>query len=414
MVRNPNATVSLWLGLIVCVVTVLGHLNTGLTQDPTPPNPTAPSTTVRSDYDDTAKPTVVTPMPTSQPQPERLRPLSKTEHKQLRQASDAAMALVRESEQAFDRGLMSLQDHLLQLQTADDVVLSAAGLLQNDNTALRQVLRHRVERLQTLRLGYQGLNNYWPVAPGDQALVETLLAQAEAELIGLEDEREIDRHAAASARVVDWSDRLVHATELEVFTGSGTPEEKLQARRIRDGLDIPPEDVAALQTAIRDQRDEQAAFVRQLERWSQVGSPLGRADRLAAAKFELARLDYDLANLTDSPSARSTAFRDGMQSSAELHAALAEYYQVGTASLFDLATAWQQRRGMAARFASDTETVDPRLQRRLSQDFQEIQQLATNTRDRRGRIAADTQFINVLGNRDVIDRIANARTNTRR
>ena len=411
MVRNPSSVKRLALGLCVCWGAAGVQPTVGWTQEQ--PSPIAKPPAPGTDYDATVNPKVVSPTPTKQPRAEQLRPLTRTERERLQQANQAALTLVRESEQAFDLGLMPLQDHLLHLQTADDVVLSAAAM-QNDPAARQQVLQHRVERLRTVQAGYESLNNYWPVAPGDQALVETLLSQTVAEMATLEDEHQVDRRAAASARVIDWTDRLVDATKLEVITGSGTPEKVLQAQRIRSGLQIPTEDVAAIRTAIQDQRNDQAAFVRQLEQWSQVGSPLGRADRLAAARFELARLNYDLANVDDNSTARTTAFREGIQASSELHAALTEFYQIGTASLFDLATAWQQRRGMVTQYVDDTETTVDAVQQGLLQDFQEIRRIAASTQDRRGRIAADTQFVEVLGGREVIDQIATARGNIRR
>ena len=422
MVQNQNSirrfAFGLWISLGVmtchpCVVRSQDQTTQPQNQPGDKPTTTEQSQPPGADYDETVKPKVATPKTSGPPQSSPPRPLTVRERQRLQRANQAARNLVQESEQAFDRGLMSLQDHLLQLQTADDVALSAAAM-QDDSSALRQVLRHRVERLGTIRNGYRSVNNYWPIAPGDQALVETLLAQAQAELAAVEDERQTDRRAAANAHVVDWTERLTDATELEVVRGSGTPEEVLQARKIRSDLRIPPENITAIQTALRDQRQEQAVFVQQLEQWAGVGSPLGRADRLAAARFELARLDYDLANLHGRANARETAFRNGMQASSDWHAALAEYYPIGTASLFDLATAWQQRRGMVAQFTADTETSPDRIRRGLSQDFQEIRQMAAATQDRRGRIAADVQFVEVLGDRVVVDQIAAARWMTRR
>ncbi len=119
-------------------------------------------------------------------------------------------------------------------------------------------------------------------------------------------------------------------------------------------------------------------------------------DKLHLLRFEVAQADAILETLNGNEAARQTALKTAERELTNLFESQQQFYRHGTASLFELARTWSDRQSIIdqAKDLKDFHTEESLAAH--AQDFQTITDLANQTQDTRGRIAADLEFINAL------------------
>jgi hypothetical protein len=327
------------------------------------------------------------------------RPLTRSERERLRKAAESAAALARHSGEAFHRGLMPLADHLEQLSLAGRIEFDVARLSDSPD-ARRDVLRQQAERYRGIVTHLEQFTAaYGPIAAADMHQARALLAQTEAALDGAAGRSAQATRNAAQAAVESGSH--VEQRTFDVGLGLAAPEAVLDAH-LQAGV------IAATDTksppgvnpqALADYRGGLAALAERVEGWGQLDAGSGRADRLQNLRVHQAAIDRELAEVARHPAAMEAALGRAVQDSERLHETLAGFHQSGTATLFDLASAWRLRSDLvASRPASDT---PPPGGARVERDYHEIARLASHEHDLRGRHAADVQYVHGLA--DVTD-----------
>jgi hypothetical protein len=343
------------------------------------------------------------------------RPLTRAERVRLLRAAESAETLARSSGDAFHRGLMPLPDHLEQLSLAGRIEHDVARLSGSPDAQLDVLLR-QVERYRGIVAHLERFTAAnGPIAAADMHLARALLARTEAALDGA---ARRPAQAILSASHGDVAAELqVDRRTFDERLGLSTPEAVLDAR-LQQGVapaldtksppDVPPR-------ALADYRDGLAALAARVEVWGRLGAGIGRADRLQNLRIHQAAIDRELAEAALDPAAMEVALSRAVEDSETLHETLSGFHRTGTATLFDLASAWRLRSDLiASRPASEpnsisepaSETPPPGVAA-LEQDYEAIARLAAGQRDLRGRHAADVKYIRGLADVTELRALAN-------
>ena len=279
---------------------------------------------------------------------------------------------------SFNRGLMPLHDHLDQLQL---VASSEFRLLPSDGTGGAAVAVRHLARVRKVERALRGLNE--PNAAGyraDLLLAQAMVAQAEFDLASIQGEQAVAEFAAQRARIL--------------------AERHLLERRFDSSLGL-----ASLPTLVNAEmltpagavrgRELLVQAVRTTRRWSQLGSGLGRPDKVAEAEFELARFDFFVAFDSEEQNV-GRSFQVASRAAQRMLDRKIEYYRTGTASLYEIARTWQHMRELVEYAASTESGVTQETVDRSRANLNRIIQLARTKSDKRGRIAADLAYVSLI------------------
>jgi hypothetical protein len=328
------------------------------------------------------------------------RPLTREEQDRVRSAQRTAADMVARSQSAFERGLMPLPDYLEQLSLADEIDLTAAELRQSEEDRLA-VLRQQLVRYREAARDLEGfVRQAGPIGFGDQAFAQAFMARAEANVAFAENRGRAAWDALKQQS--EWAARYAQVRWLDESLGLVPPETLLEAELLDGVASFPPgpRQAEAVARSLRQYRGDLVELQERVRRWSAQGAGIGRSDRVEGTRFELARVDMELAALQGDPRTRRAAFAEAVEASEALHGELTKYHVTGTATLFDIAAAWRQRDTLFREFAA---TDGPRndqlldaVAAGLARDYADVVRVAQQTRDLRGRHAGDVHYVRTL------------------
>jgi len=339
------------------------------------------------------------------------RPLTVPLPPEVTAAAQSGVQLRRWSQSAFQRGLLNLGDHLEHLSAAEEaeVRLVAIEAKDTDNPTpeLRQALQPRID---ALRLAVQQMAAFrQPAAANweaDLRLGQYVLAQAEEEAAGLVG----DRSAVMVAKGVQqhWAQAHYARRVFDArFLGHATPSEVTQAITF---LNISP---------VR-KREALQRTVSQMKQWQRTGAGIGRADRTLDAQLQLALWDVESRGSQTSASELRRGLVEADRLTARLFDVQREFHQHGTASLADLSRSWQTRRQVHLLANWVALPLPDQRTEALDRSSRELTHLAAGVKDHRGRMAADVEYVRLLGLLHVVDRdelrdrrVASSATNER-
>lgn len=292
--------------------------------------------------------------------------------------------LLDQSRDSFERSLMPLADHLDQLSVATNLNLRLAGATKQRDFQ-RDWQAQLVRQLEGVTAQLERFQQ--PASVGWQAdvfLARFSLADAQARLAKFEDRLELA--AAMQTRAAEfaqqhWAKRLDdssigHASAIQIW----------RATNLLNNAEGRP--AGTDRNVLRQAIDA-------TDRWSFLGAGIGRNDVRQAFQYELARV-----NLQESKPGTEVFAANAQRAESllvQLHETTTKFQAKGTASLYDVATTWRERSELHSRLQSaGDEFVPTTWKQRRESDFRDLQRLAANTTDRRGRNAADTTYVEVL------------------
>lgn len=306
--------------------------------------------------------------------------------RQANQMLATSRSLSEQSFDAFQRGLLPLEDHLEQLDAVLTAELSSVTDEKQIPTAYQNHERHLNRALQALKDFNQPNAIGWK---SDVLLAETMVAQTQlwlADASGRKSARE-----AAAVRSVELATRHLEQRKLDFEIGHATVPMVVNGQVVlvelaQNNRFTPPDANQFLQDSL--------VFTRI---WSARKAGIGRDDRVALAEYQQAQFNLQ-STLLD-----PKRVREAKQEAARAEAAATrlfesqwEFAQKGTSSLFDVASAWRLRR----RLHDLLESADQKVQRdsatRRDVDLARLQEQANAMTDRRGRLAADATFVSLL------------------
>lgn len=313
--------------------------------------------------------------------PEQTRTISPQSLKAVRSTSQR---LIQQSRDSFNRGLIPLVDHLDQVTLAASLNLRLASSQKNRETQLewhRLQVRHLEEVATQLDRFQQPASAGWEA---DTLMARLSLAQAQVRLASFEKQAgkaELAQRTAGDLARKHWDQRLRDAQ-----IGHATPMQLWRAA----GLVFSSEN-----RSLNADRQYLTQAIQAADRWNLEAPGLSRADLRDALQFELDRVEL-LAAKPGTNSFRTQAQR-AETSSQKLFDTLAQYQTQGTASLYDVATAWHHRQELHVALAENQKDPLPNdwTQRRVA-DLNRLRRIAAQTTDQRGRIAADLSYVELL------------------
>lgn len=312
---------------------------------------------------------------------------------------EQARQLEGQSTQAFQRGLLPLQDYLEHLRMVHQVERRAA-IDRQDRRALLNAAQANVTRLNQAAEQLAAFRE--PAAEGweaDVLLARAAAAEAAGELATLKG----DRSEATLAR-----------QKFQTFAWQHLQAVEFDRREL--GLSSLPTMATAVTMAVQDEpgatpelsADLQRYVVLTTEQWNALGAGIGRDDAVSEAKAEEAGTRAKLALITKDMPGFAAELNRAEQAAETLFAERLAFYQNGTASLSDL-TQTMLLRSRIQQLASSVEGVDMKpIQARWDRDLRELVTIAGAVEDRRGRNEADVLFVNVMNQLDRADQQARA------
>lgn len=279
---------------------------------------------------------------------------------------------------SFNRGLMPLHDHLDQLQL---VASSEFRVLPPDGTGEAAVAARHLSRVRKVERALRGLNE--PNAAGyraDLLLAQAMVAQAEFDLASIQGEQAVAEFAAQRARIL--AERHLLERRFDSSLGLASLPALLNAEMLTPA------------GAARG-RELLVQAVRTTRRWSQLGAGLGRPDKVAEAEFELARFDFFVALESEEQNV-GPGFQAASRAAQRMLDRKIEYYRTGTASLYEIARAWQNMRELVEYAASTKAGVTQKTVDRSRANLNRIVEMAQAKSDKRGRIAADLAYVSLI------------------
>ncbi len=301
------------------------------------------------------------------------------------------------SQQAFSRGLLPLTDHLEHLAAAEEadlrrVMTTSSADTAPSSAALLSALQPRVNALRSAVRQLEAFRQ--PAAANWQAdllLSKYVLAQAEEETSLI----------AGDIPAADHAGRTQSRVAIEHY------QQRLFDARVLGHASLSEVTRAVSFLNIDPTRKRQALVhaVGATQRWNAVSSGIGRTDRVLDAQLQVALWDAEPRPAKTDETAIRQGLIDADQLSSRLFATQRQYFAHGTATLADLSRAWQTRRQVHL-LADMVQTTLPTTGRvSYERDLKELTHLAAAARDERGRNASDLEYVRLLQNLHVGDRI---------
>jgi len=300
--------------------------------------------------------------------------------------------LIGSSRDAFDRGLMSLSDYADHLDAALSIN-TALSTLQNSEQArsrslMRQaaVLRGAVGEIE--RLGQPGAKGW----VSDLAQAKLLVANAD---IALAQARG-DAHAAARhsqrANGLAWDNFNKRLADFKVGLATLPQMSRAASHLSTDGRAFSASSTNSRQQVakLHEYHEHLGQIAKDTNRLSKRGAGVGRKDRVHMAKLELAKTDALIAGADGRQDAALGALHAADRSADQLYQAQLKFHRTGTASLFDLTRTWAERESLHQEIEHNGQAPKTAGQHQLVN-------LAGNTRDTRGRNAADVALVHSMG-----------------
>ena len=312
----------------------------------------------------------------------------------LRTSSDTASLLRSESRAAFERGLLPLADYSDQLALALKMELAAADV-RGSEVGRSEALAAHAQQLQAAAGLLQQFNQ--PAARGWQAdLAQADFLAAEAAVLATTNPQNAASRAQARQLVSDRA-RNQYALRLADFeNGLATLSDLSHAASLMAGDLSEPEIADAAIPGLIDYQARMQQILINTENLAQRGADGGRIDHIHQAQFELSRSSLLLAGLSKNEPTASTAFQNADQAGRDLLASEARLYDLGTATLFDLAQSWSQWQELHRQAKHFDIEIPEASSRQQQSELQRLTELADRQTDLRGRIAADVKMVHSL------------------
>ena len=312
----------------------------------------------------------------------------------LRTSSETTLLLRSESRAAFERGLLPLTDYSDQLALALKMELAAADV-RGSEVGRSEALAAHAQQLQAAAGLLQQFNQ--PAARGWQAdLAQADFLAAEAAVLATTNPQNAASRAQARQLVSDRA-RNQYALRLADFeNGLATLSDLSHAASLMAGDLSEPEIADAAIPGLIDYQARMQQILINTENLAQRGADGGRIDHIHQAQFELSRSSLLLAGLSKNEPTASTAFQNADQAGRDLLASEARLYDLGTATLFDLAQSWSQWQELHRQAKHFDIEIPEASSRQQQSELQRLTELADRQTDLRGRIAADVKMVHSL------------------
>lgn len=353
----------------------------GVAQEPTPPKP-APSKTGTLTNQNGVE--VFIPKVTRQPRfPVRS---SNSWQRIAERMKETSLNLSEQSFDAFQRGLMPLEDHLEQL----DAVLTTELTTVTDEKQIPIAYQNHERRLNRVIAALRAFDQ--PNAIGwksDVLLAETTLAQTQAWQADARGQR--GAADAARQRSVELAGQHLAQRKLDFEIGHATVPMVVNGQLVLVELDpdnrfTPPDARLFLEDSL--------VFTRI---WSERKAGIGREDRLALAEYQQAQ--FDLLAALDNPRRKKEVgeySQRAEEAATRLFESQWEFAQKGTSSLFDVTSAWRLRRRLHDILGAAEQKISTSLATRRDNDLNRLAEQADLVNDPKGRLPADVNFVGLL------------------
>ncbi|MBI1311375.1 hypothetical protein GC176_08720 [bacterium] len=307
--------------------------------------------------------------------------------RQLKVLAEQSAALADQSFDSFSRGLMPLPDHLEQLKLTQRSELLTAS----DEKQAVEVQQRYVERMEAIVDALEEFNA--PNAEGWQAdllLARALTAEARSDLATQQKRDGIAQ--AAREQALELAEDHLEQRQADSTIGWATVpmlvNAQLVVQRIQEN-----EPYTLLPTD--EFLDDAVTLTRS---WQERDAGVGRADRLALAEYEQARFALRHGLELD-PAQIAVLYQTAEAAAMDLYDQQREFLRSGTASLFDVALAWDYRSQLSDILSTAKLAPPETSERQLLLDLDALNELADDVTDRQGRIEADLSYIDVLSSR---------------
>lgn len=310
--------------------------------------------------------------------------------------AQSGVRLRHSSQSAFQRGMLPLSDHLEHLAAVEenDIRQASAGAIDagDNRSALRQALQPRID---ALRIAVRQMSAFrQPAAANweaDLLLGKYVLAQAEEEAAALMNNQ--SAILAAKSDQQKWAQAHYARRVFDArILGHATPSAVAQA-------------VTFLNVAPGWKRQILQDTASQTQVWQQVQAGIGRKDRVLDARLQVVLWDVESRGVQTS----SVELRRGLietdKLTAELFETQREYVRHGTATLADLSRTWQTRRQVHLLSNWVELPFSAENQAGLHRSLQDLNRVAMAVTDYRGRMAADVEYVRLLNQMHVTDRL---------
>lgn len=298
---------------------------------------------------------------------------------------------LRSADDALARGLMPLDDYYVQWQAAVSTGRELSRLTESPEWYGR-LLTRQIAQLTTVRRDLVDLNQ--PAATRselEQMIAELWQRSLVRDLQGLRDPNRkpmpnaADRDLAARAweqQVYEYSEGRASLTQLSSVLEWNVASASNGARR-----QVESRYFELLDRSLQGREDFGAA-----------GAGLGRADLVELARFERQRAEIELS--ADSLERKGRLVESALASADRAFEVQVEYYQTGTASLFDVASTWDAGARLSQRWERTTGKIDSARLAVRDEQFGRLERLAGAVDDLRGRNSADVAMVRTLSTRN--------------
>lgn len=298
---------------------------------------------------------------------------------------------LRSADDSLARGLMPLDDYYVQWQAAVSTGRELSRLTENPEWYGR-LLTRQIAQLRTVRRDLVDLNQ--PAATRselDQMIAELWQRSLARDLQALRDPK---RKPSPSAADRDLAQKAWDLQSYEYSEGRGS---------LTQLSNVLEWNVATASEGTR--RQVESRYFELLDRSLQgredfgaAGAGLGRADLVELARFERKRAEIELS--TDSLERKGRLVASALASADRAFEEQIEFYNTGTASLFDVASTWDAGARLSQRWERTTGKIDSARLAARDEQFGRLERLAGEVDDLRGRNSADVAMVRTLSARN--------------
>lgn len=305
--------------------------------------------------------------------------------------STQAAAVRRDSRAAFLRGLLPLADYLEHLAAAEEADLTSLALAVQSGRlpqeklpeAIREALQSRRQALAEASAALTRFRQ--PAATGwagDVALARYALVKAERQSAPFDSGRDRTPELTAAEAALAIEHYRRRTFEAHVLGYASLPQMAEAAAM----LNIAP--------PIRQELAQSAANV--TERWSASGAGIGRRDLVLRAQIDRATVQLPEPYGYSPRLGASETFLNVDRLAGDLFQQTQQYREHGTAALDDLSRAWRLRQHLHHQAWESFVALPAESRQALQRDLTKLQQIAATTNDRRGRVAGDVAYVELL------------------
>lgn len=329
----------------------------------------------------------------------KTRAIPRKLERQLDQVEANASDLIRQSEDSFSRGLLTLSDYELALNIAyqSKISVSETRDLKNARINLLQekqnLIGQAVDQLQ--RMNQPAAQGWY----GDVVHARLMRAQNQFEIAKALEDPDLKRSAVRDINLL--ASEYYHIRKLELGVGAADLDEYRRAARAVFVANLE-------RNALTDNQRENAANLAEfasrlqgiqadVEMLSVRGAGLGRKDLVDLSKSHLAYVEGNLSRQREDK-AGSQKFFDASKENAKAawDVRINSYYPLGTATLHEVTSAWILWKSADQELKTFKEESSSVAGRELTAGLDQMINLTRSIEDRRGRMASDISLIYCL------------------